>query len=86
MDIFVKYPVGEEYQWTISSRKPVLKGVPLKYYDNHTRIEFDGHQYMAPEEFEGFLEYCYGDWRTPVKDWDFRTGDNCVKEIYNTEE
>lgn len=82
MDIFVKHQVGDEYQWTISSKKPVLKAVPLKYYDNRTKIEFDGHRYMVPEDYEGFLEYCYGDWRTPVKTWNFRTGDNCVKKIY----
>lgn len=83
LDIFIKYPVGDAYQWTISSKKPVLKAVPLKYYDQHTKIEFDGHQYSAPKDFEGFLEYCYGDWRTPVKDWNFRTGDNCVLEVFD---
>ena len=30
-----------------------------------------------------FWEYCYGDWRTPVKEWNFRTGDKCVREELN---
>ncbi|MCB9057391.1 MAG: LicD family protein [Calditrichae bacterium] len=85
LDIFIKKPIDGDYYWTVSTKSPVLKSVPKKYYDEHTQIEFEGKKFMAPKEYEGFLEYCYGDWRTPVKDWNFRTGDNCVREIYQDE-
>lgn len=82
LDIFVKYPVGDEYQWTIGEKKPVLKGVPKKYYDNHTELEYQNRKYSVPEDYEGYLECHYGDWRTPVKEWNFRTDDQSVKEIW----
>ncbi len=82
MDIFIKKKIGNEYFWTVSPKNPVLKSVPEQHYEQFTKINFDGWDYMAPKDYEGFLTYCYGNWRTVVKEWNFRTGDNCVKEIY----
>ncbi len=79
--IFVKYPHKNEYLWTIGVQKAVLKGAPKRFYDEHTEIEYQNRKYTVPKDYEGYLEYHYGDWRTPVKEWNFRTDDNCVKEI-----
>ncbi len=81
LDIFVKFPFGDEYQWTVSVKKPVLKGVPKRFYDEIGELEYKGRKYSVPEDYEGYLEYHYGDWRTPIKEWNFRTDDKCVKEI-----
>ncbi|MCK5076069.1 MAG: LicD family protein [Calditrichia bacterium] len=81
LDIFVKENIAGEYNWTVSEKKPVLKSVPLKFYDEITKFKFDNKEYLVPKDYKGYLEYCYGDWKTPVKKWNFRTGDNCVKEI-----
>ena len=80
VDIFIKKLIDDEYFWTIAPKRPVLKSVPKKYYEEFTRINYEGYEYMAPKDYEGFLTYCYGDWKTVVKDWNFRTGDNCVRE------
>ncbi len=80
LDIFIKRLIKDEYYWTVSVKRPVLKAVPKRFYDERTELEWEGRLYKAPKDYEGFLEYSYGDWRTPVKEWNFRTGDNCVKE------
>lgn len=39
------------------------------------RLSFLGHDFLAPEDPERFLETKYGEgWRTPVVDWDWRWG------------
>lgn len=81
LDIFIKRAVDDEYQWTIDVRNPVLKGVPKKFYDALGKREFDGYSYSVPRDFEGYLTCHYGDWRTPVKKWAYRTDDQNVKEI-----
>ena len=81
LDIFVKYPIGDEYQWTVSIKRPVLKGVPKRFYDERTELIYDNRKYSVPKDYEGYLECHYGDWRTPVKNWDFRTDDQSVREI-----
>lgn len=86
LDIFVKYPVEKDYCWMVAPENPVLKAVPKRFYDERTVYEFDGKMYSVPKDYEGFLEYSYGDWRTPVKEWEFRTGDNCVRKIYNEDD
>jgi len=83
LDIFVKYPKDGDYFWIVAPENPVLKAVPKKYYDDRGLFEFDGKMYSVPKDYEGFLEYSYGDWRTPVKNWEFRLGDNCVRKELN---
>jgi phosphorylcholine metabolism protein LicD len=86
LDIFVKYPVEDDYCWMVAPKDPVLKAVPREFYDKRTQFEFDGKLYWVPEDYESFLEYSYGDWRTPVKEWEFRLGDNCVRKVYGADE
>ncbi len=82
LDIFVKYPVGDEYQWTVAVKKPVLKGVPKRFYDERTEILYQNTKYTVPKDYKGYLECHYGDWKTPVKEWNFRTDDKSVIEIF----
>lgn len=82
VDLFLKKKIGEEYYWTVGVKAPVLKSVPERFYDKHTQIEFEGKLFSVPADYTGYLECHYGkDWRIPVKEWDFRTGDQSVKEI-----
>jgi len=80
MDIFIKYPVKDEYQWTVSVKKPVLKATPKHFYDERTQILYKGKKYYVPLDYKEYLTYHYGNWRVPVKKWNFRTDDNCVKK------
>jgi len=81
LDIFIKYKFDDQYWWTVDERRPVLKKCPAEFYDRRARIEFDGSWFWVPEKHVEYLEYHYGkDWKTPIKEWDFRLDDHCEKE------
>jgi len=81
LDIFIKRPINDDYYWTVGVRKPVLKSVPKKFYDELGEIEFEGRKYSVPRNYEDYLEYFYGDWRTTKKDYNYRTDDKCIREV-----
>jgi len=82
LDIFIKRKIDKEYYWTVGIKAPVLKSVPEKFYDLHTQIKFEGKQYSVPRDYEGYLENHYGkDWRIPIKEWNYRTSDQSVREF-----
>ena len=82
LDVFVMREIDGEYTYVVKKDGVfAIKSVPAKYHENKTQIEFDNKMYSVPAEYEKYLEYVYGDWRTPVKDWDFFKGDNCLKKL-----
>jgi len=86
VDIFVKKLIGEEYFWTVGVHKPVLKSVPRRFYDHLGGLEFNGKRYSVPADYTGYLTEHYGDWRTPVKEWNFKFDDRSVREKLYDEE
>lgn len=87
LDIFVMKNIDGEYSYVVKKEgASVLKTIPTEFHDNKTRIEFDNKQYSVPKDYERYLEYVYGDWRTPVKEWDYFLGDNTVKKVYGKDE
>lgn len=81
MDIFIKELIDQDYFWTVGEREPVLKSAPRRFYEKFTRHIFRGKSYSVPEDYIGYLEYHYGDWKTPKKDWNYRLDDSCKKQI-----
>jgi phosphorylcholine metabolism protein LicD len=81
LDIFLKRKVEDDYFWTVGIKSPVLKSSPAKFYDNLGLITFNGKEYMIPKDFDGYLTYRYKDWKTPVKQWNFKTDDNAIVEV-----
>lgn len=54
---------------------------PAHLIERLTLIPFMGDFYMAPENCVAVLECKYGkDWRTPVKEWDWRYGPHNVRK------
>jgi len=86
VDIFVKKLIGNEYYWTVGAKKPVLKSVPRRFYENLTTINFLNKKFLVPEDYTGYLTEHYGDWKTPVKKWNFKFDDRSVKEKLYSEE
>ena len=80
LDIFLKRKVEKDYFWTVGIKSPVLKSSPAKYYDELDWTDFDGKKYMISKDYEGYLTYRYGDWKTPVKVWNFKKDDNAIVE------
>lgn len=83
LDIFVKKKVEDRYFWTVGIKDPVLKSVPYKFYRELKKFPFDGYEYSIPEKYDDYLTLRYGDWKTPVREYDYRKDD---KAIVNTEE
>jgi phosphorylcholine metabolism protein LicD len=78
LDIFVKKKIGDQYYWTVGINNPVLKSAPYFYYENLDRYAFDGYHYLVPLGYKSYLQHRYGDWETPVKEYDFKKNDNAI--------
>ncbi len=79
-DIFIKKLIDDEYYWTVGVKKPVLKSVPRRFYEELTAIQFQNETYSVPTDYKDYLTEHYGDWQTPVKEWNFKFDDRSVKE------
>lgn len=75
MDIFIKDTIDEKVFWMVSEKKRVLKSTRKEYYQNTTKVEFQGKHYSVPAAYDEYLTSRYGDWRTPVKDYDYTKDD-----------
>jgi len=80
LDLFIKYSDDNFYYWSVGKapNKTVTKKVPRQFYDNLSMIEFDKKKFPAPADLDGYLTYRYGDWRTPVKVWDYLKDDLAI--------
>ena len=75
LDVFIKYTTNERTYWEIANK---VKNVPSKYYDSFKTLDFKGKPYAIPELTDEYLTYRYGDWQTPVKDWDTAKDDRAL--------
>ncbi len=78
VDLFVKRKIEQDFFWTVGIKKPCLKSAPASYYENLTKFKFKERDYSVPEDYDGYLTYRYGDWRIPVKTWDFKKDDQAI--------
>ena len=77
LEIFVKYLLNEQAYWQIAD---MTKRVPAKFYRSFKNIRFNDYDYAIPEFTDEYLTFRYGDWRTPIKQWDTSTDDNALKQ------
>ncbi|MCP4976982.1 MAG: LicD family protein [Maribacter sp.] len=75
LDVFIKYTKNDKTYWEIANK---IKNVPSKYYAEFKAIQFKGKSYTIPKLTDDYLTYRYGDWQTPVKDWDTATDDRAL--------
>jgi hypothetical protein len=80
LDIFVHYNQDDKIYWALGSDKDeiVLNSMPIGFHQNLKTIFFDKKLYWIPAEDDAFLTYRYGDWRTPVKEWNAFTQDGAL--------
>jgi len=82
LDIFIMKKEDDGHTFVVNDKPHILKTVPLKFHNNSNSIDFDGKTYSIPDFHEDYLEYIYGDWRTPKKEFDFRyEGNVVIKEV-----
>jgi len=66
LDVFIKYKSAEVMDYVIASRGFRM---PVEHIENLEWHEFKGQKISIPGQVELYLERHYGDWRTPVKEW-----------------
>lgn len=79
LDIFIKEKIDDHYYWFEGTNPTVLKSVPAIYHDQRTRLRYNGYNFSVVRDYENYLEYRYGDWKTPVKDYHHMTDDNALR-------
>ncbi len=75
LDVFVKYTDSGKTYWEIDNK---TKFVPEKFYSEFKTIRFKNKDYPIPQDTDDYLTYRYGDWKTPVKDWNTSTDDKAL--------
>ncbi len=77
LDIFFKYK-HKEYVWWFENG--MESKVPLDSFVSKelVQIDFCGLKCTIPKEYDVYLTYKYGDWKTPNKNWCSRTDDLAV--------
>jgi phosphorylcholine metabolism protein LicD len=75
LDVFVKYAQGDETYWMVGRK---VKSVPSRFYEVFDSIEFKGQRYTIPARTDEYLTYRYGDWRTPVQEWNTYRDDRAL--------
>jgi lipopolysaccharide cholinephosphotransferase len=77
MDIFTKYEYEGYCYWQAKGR---LMRVDAKYYNGFDTITVNGDSFKVPKQFENYLTEKYGDWGTPVKEWDCGRDEKTIVE------
>lgn len=75
LDVFVKYTHIDKTYWEIDNK---TKYVPKHFYERFKTVKFQNKIYPIPEDTDGYLTYRYGDWQTPVKEWNTSTDDKAL--------
>ena len=75
LDGFIKYSHDQSTYWEIDNK---TKSVPMRFYESFKTISFQDKNYSIPEDTDGYLTSRYGDWQTPVKDWNTSTDDKAL--------
>ena len=66
LDVFVKYRADGHVWWQAEEK---IMRVPEDLYAAHDALPWRGATLRAPRDHARYLSLKYGDWRTPVKDW-----------------
>ena len=76
LDIFIKFEQNGQYFWQVGKKK---KSVPSYFYKELVLFGFDNKSYTVPKLYEDYLTFRYGDWKTPIKEWNTFTDDKAIK-------
>jgi len=67
LDIFAKYPAGGRVSWVAKDR---VMSVDERHYAGFDTVAYHGRRLRIPLGVEDYLAAKYGEWRTPVREWD----------------
>lgn len=77
LDIFIRYPSDNQQSVSMIGEggKVIVQSFPSQFFDQRSYITFEGRDYPIPENYDAYLMHRYGDWRVPVKEWDYMEDD-----------
>jgi len=77
IDIFIKYDAGDGFHYVRIGEgvNSVEQRFPTNFLREKSTVDFEGKQYPIPKNYDEYLTYRYGDWRIPVKEWDYISQD-----------
>jgi len=78
LDIFIRYPhdSGQHITMLGEGEDVQIQAYDQRFLVDRSALELEGRSYPVPKDYDGYLTHRYGDWRTPVENWDFRNDDN----------
>jgi len=72
IDIYVAHKRGDERYWAMYDGKWYPHHLPAYLLEKPEKYEWNGESWLVPSPIEKYLELTYGDWKTPVKEFDWR--------------
>ena len=51
VDIFIKRSIDDQYFWTVAVKRPVLKSVPKRFYDEIAELKWEDKNYKVPKDY-----------------------------------
>jgi len=79
IDIFIKYSDDKYTYW--QAKDKALK-VNNHFYKGYEEIEFMGKKLKVPVDYKNYLGSKYGDWQTPVKEWDCGVDEKTITHTF----
>lgn len=76
-DIFIKASDDHYTYWQAMEK---IMRVDCRYYKSFEQVEYLGRQFRVPFDYKGYLTEKYGDWSTPIKNWNCGTDENTIIE------
>ncbi|RLA82855.1 MAG: hypothetical protein DRG78_06040 [Epsilonproteobacteria bacterium] len=79
IDIFFKYNFNNKSYWLAYGQE---NSTPLEYLSNElVEIDFCGLVCKIPKDYDKYLTYKYGDWKTPNEDWTHENDDFSISSL-----
>jgi lipopolysaccharide cholinephosphotransferase len=75
LDLFVK-PNDENHTYWQAQGK--LLRVENKFYNDYDSVDYIGYKFKIPNLHKEYLSKKYGDWSTPVKQWECRLNEGTI--------
>lgn len=77
LDMFVKHSDGQKVYWVESGRQ-IVKAVDASHYEKYEKVHFMNSIFSIPHNTDQYLTSRYGDWRTPVKKYNYKKDDLAI--------
>ena len=79
VDVFLRYIEDENCYWLLEGKdRKALCKMPVRFHNQLTSVYFNGINHNIPLNWDEFLTHRYGDWRTPVINWDAFVDDGSI--------